>query len=100
MLLTHRPFLQDLDKQLMIDLACQFQIDHLHVVDLPYRLSSWGLEDTENVRLWFDGENLVAWAVLQSPFWGIDYACNAAFNLYQSIGFEVIQDVLVYRKDY
>ncbi|HNM36200.1 MAG TPA: hypothetical protein PKI33_04015 [Anaerolineales bacterium] len=25
---------------------------------------------------------------------------NKVFNLYQSIGFEVIQDVLVYRKDY
>lgn len=51
MIITQRPFLDDQDKQLMIDLACQFQADHLHVVDLPYRLSSWGLDDKENVRL-------------------------------------------------
>lgn len=50
MTITHRSFLQDQDKQLMIDLAGQFQSDHLHVVDLPYRLSSWGLDDKENVR--------------------------------------------------
>ncbi|HNM37406.1 MAG TPA: hypothetical protein PKI33_10090, partial [Anaerolineales bacterium] len=79
MITTHRAFLNDQDKQLMIDLAGQFQSDHLHVVDLPYRLSSWGFDDKENVRLWFDGENLVAWAVLQSPFWAIDYACHADY---------------------
>ena len=80
MTITHRSFLQDQDRQLMIDLAGQFQSDHLHVVDLPYRLSSWGLDDKENVCLWFDGESLVAWAVLQSPFWGIDYACHADYQ--------------------
>lgn len=26
---------------------------NLHVADLPYRLSSWSLDDKENVRLWF-----------------------------------------------
>lgn len=55
MTITHRSFLHEQDKQLMIDLACQFQTDHLHVVDLPYWLSSWGLDDKENIRLWFDG---------------------------------------------
>lgn len=80
MTITQRSFLQEQDKQLMIDLACRFQGSHLHVVDLPYRLSSWALNDKENVRLWFDGDNLVAWAVLQSPFWGIDYACHADYQ--------------------
>jgi len=64
----------------MIDLACRFQESHLHVVDLPYRLSSWALDDSENVRLWLDGEELVAWAVLQSPFWAMDYACHADYQ--------------------
>jgi len=79
MTIAHRSFLHHQDKQLMIDLAGQFQADHLHVVDLPYRLSSWGLDEKENVSLWFDGENLVAWAALQSPFWAIDYACHADY---------------------
>lgn len=61
----------------MADLARQFSENNLHVIDLPYRLSSWALDDPDNVRLWF-GENgqLVAWAVLQTPFWTIDYACH------------------------
>jgi len=56
MSITHRSFLHEQDKQLMIDLADQFPTDHLHVVDLPYRLSSWALDDAENVRLWLDNE--------------------------------------------
>lgn len=80
MAITPRPFFHEQDKQLMIDLAGQFQENHLHVVDLPYRLSSWALDDVENVRLWFDGENLVAWAVLQSPFWAMDYVCHPEYH--------------------
>jgi len=47
------------------------------VANLPYRLSSWALDDPENVRLWsnVDGR-LLAWAVLQSPWWTIDYAIH------------------------
>lgn len=35
MTMTHRSFLHEQDKLSMIDLACQFQADHLHVIDLP-----------------------------------------------------------------
>ena len=80
MTITPRSFLHEQDKQLMVDLACRFQESHLHVVDLPYRLSSWALDDAENVRLWLDGEELVAWAVLQSPFWAMDYVCHADYH--------------------
>ena len=53
--------------------------DHLHAVDLPYRLSSWAFDDPANAGLWFDesGE-LMAWAVLQTPFWTIDFALQPA----------------------
>jgi len=52
--------------------------DNLHIVDLPYRLSSWALDAAYNLGLWEDerGE-LLAWAVLQTPFWAIDYAFRA-----------------------
>lgn len=56
MAITHRPFLHEPDKKLMIDLAGQFQESHLHVVDLPYRLNSWALDGAENIRLWLDNE--------------------------------------------
>lgn len=72
-----RRFSGDRDRHAMVDLAHRFATDHLHIVDLPYRLSSWALEDTENISLWFDDkEQLTAWAVLQTPFWAIDYACD------------------------
>jgi ribosomal protein S18 acetylase RimI-like enzyme len=49
--------------------------ENLHIVDLPYRFSSGSLDDPENTRLWFDHNGLlVAWAVMQPPFWAIDYA--------------------------
>ena len=57
----------------MIALAAGFPDDNLHVVDLPYRLASWALDDPANVALWSDGRGqLAAWAVVQSPFWAID----------------------------
>ena len=51
--------------------------DNVHVVDLPYRLSSWALDHPENVGLWVHVEGeLLAWAVMQTPFWTIDYVCH------------------------
>jgi mycothiol synthase len=77
MKLLQRPFSGEADKYNMSALARQFPADNLHVIDLPYRLSSWGLDDPNNIGLWFDEhEQLTGWAVLQSPFWTIDYVCH------------------------
>ncbi len=74
MKLFQYPFLGEVDKYKMSTLAREFAPVNLHVVDLPYRFSSWALDDPDNIRLWFDGhEQLMGWAVLQSPFWTIDY---------------------------
>lgn len=55
-------------------LSC-FQ-QNLHNIALPYRLSSWALDDSQNAHLWFhpDGD-LAAWAVLNTPFWALDLVC-------------------------
>ncbi len=46
----------------------------LRVADLPYRLCSWALDDPANASLWVDEEGrLTGWAVMQAPFWTIDY---------------------------
>lgn len=46
-------------------LALDFRADNLHVADLPWRFSSWALDDPQNVRLWTDADGrLLAWAVL------------------------------------
>ena len=59
----------------MLALTQKTATENLHVVDLPYRLSSWAFDHPDNIRLWHDdGGKLVAWAVLQTPFWTVDYA--------------------------
>ncbi|NOT06381.1 MAG: hypothetical protein HOP27_17450 [Anaerolineales bacterium] len=83
-----RSFLHESDKYQMSALARQLSGDTLHVIDLAYRLSSWALDDPDNVGLWFDDkQQLVAWAVLQTPWWTIDYVYDSAVgsNLHQEI---------------
>ena len=59
----------------MLELAAASPDRNLHVVDLPYRLCSWALDDPDNVAVWIDARGrLAAWAVLQAPFWTIDVA--------------------------
>ena len=88
MKVIQRPFSNEQDESLMSALARQFPADNLHATDLPYRFSSWALDDPDNVRLWFDDDQqLVAWAMLQTPFWEIDYVFhpNAESDLHQEI---------------
>ena len=61
----------------MIQLARQCQADTLHIIDQPYRLSSWALDDPQNIALWVDeAGHLIAWSVMQTPFWTIDYVIS------------------------
>jgi mycothiol synthase len=83
MTIALRSFSNEQDKCLMSALADQCFENNLHVIDLPYRLSSWALDDPENVGLWFDeNQQLVAWATLQAPFWTIDYVCHPEHELH------------------
>jgi mycothiol synthase len=75
--IEQRAFSGEPDKQAMLALARAFPGDNLHILDLPYRLSSWALDDPDNVGLWVDAQGrLLAWAVLQTPFWTVDCACQ------------------------
>jgi ribosomal protein S18 acetylase RimI-like enzyme len=72
-----RGFSDQADVEAMASLACAFPDVNLHAIDLPYRFSSGALDDPANVVLWTTpaGE-LLAWAVMQAPFWAIDHACH------------------------
>jgi mycothiol synthase len=62
------------DHESMINLAYIDSSINLHWIDLPYRLSSWALDDPENAQLWVNSKDvLIAWAIMQTPFWSIDY---------------------------
>src|SRR5574341_791742 len=75
-------FSGDTDLQRMADLVYRFLNENIHAVDLPYRFSSWSFDYPENIRLWTDENNqLLGWAVLQVPFWTIDYAYHPEFHL-------------------
>jgi ribosomal protein S18 acetylase RimI-like enzyme len=61
----------------LITLAGLDPANNLHVTDLPYRLSSWALDNPLTVQLWRAANGqLLAWAVLQTPFWALDYAIH------------------------
>jgi mycothiol synthase len=73
--MTQRAYQGDSDRQRMAALVHVDSAAHPHVVDLPYRLSSSAFDDPGNICLWEDDRGeLLAWAVLQLPFWTIDYA--------------------------
>jgi ribosomal protein S18 acetylase RimI-like enzyme len=75
--ITGRAFSGGSDLQSMADLVRKFPTGNVHIVDLPYRFSSWSFDYPENIRLWTDENGtLLAWAILQVPLWTIDYACN------------------------
>ena len=83
-----RPYTGEPDLQAMAALANAFPALNLHVADLPYRFSSWALDDPANIALWVDpGGALLGWAILQAPFWTIDAALHpaAAPTLYPQI---------------
>jgi ribosomal protein S18 acetylase RimI-like enzyme len=77
--MARREYSGETDLRTMAGLVHVYAADDLHAVDLPYRLSSWALDFPENIRLWHaeDG-SLLGWAVMQTPFWTIDYAYRPA----------------------
>jgi ribosomal protein S18 acetylase RimI-like enzyme len=78
-MINQRSYSGEHDQVQMIRLALEHQADTMHAIDLPYRLSSWALDDPENVALWVDdGDQLLAWAVMQTPFWSADYVIHPA----------------------
>ncbi|MEO8883799.1 MAG: N-acetyltransferase [Devosia sp.] len=57
----------------VLRLAAADPASHIHLVDLPYRLCSWGLDDSRNVGVWADGDgHMIGFAVVQPPFQTLD----------------------------
>lgn len=74
---TYRSYKDENDKLAIAELARQSTMDHLHSIDLPYRLSSWALDEPHNACLWEDqAGGLIGWAVLQTPFLTLDYVLH------------------------
>lgn len=68
-----------MDRERMLALVRDYPVHQTHVIDLPYRLCSWAFDDNRNIALWEDSDHqLMAWAVLQGPFWAIDLALHPA----------------------
>ena len=81
MKIMERTLSGDADLRQMAELVRKSPTENLHLADLPYRFSSWSFDYPENIRLWTTGQGqLLAWAVLQIPFWTIDYAFHPEFH--------------------
>lgn len=83
-----RAFQPDHDQQAMIALASANPDQHMRSIDLPYRLSSWALDDPANITIWqTDTGQIVGWAALQVPFWMIDLVWHpdAPLSLYRTM---------------
>lgn len=69
MKISFRLYSGSADQPAMLALAQACFTENLHVVDMLYRLSSWALDDPENVGLWVDAHRkLIAWGAMQAPF--------------------------------
>lgn len=76
-----RPFAGENDIQEMMALARQHSSETFHIWDLPYRLSSWAMDDPRNACIWEDDSGrLLGWAVLQTPFWTLDYGLDPTLD--------------------
>jgi len=81
MKITERTFSRYTDPPAMTELVRKFPAENIHVVDLPYRFSSWSFDYPENIHIWSDEKGqLLAWAILQVPFWTIDHAIHPEFQ--------------------
>lgn len=81
MKIKQRAYAGAVDYQQMMALAHAHPADNLHVIDQPYRFSSWAFDEPTNAQLWVDEqEQVVAWVVMQTPFWSIDYACHPSVS--------------------
>jgi ribosomal protein S18 acetylase RimI-like enzyme len=71
-MITKRPFFSATDLIRITDLT--HEVPGPRLLDLPYRLASWSLDDPENVGLWEDASGqLVGFGVLQLPWLALDY---------------------------
>ena len=111
MRIIQRKYLADDDKQKMIDLVQERQAENLHVLDLPFRLSSEALDEPLGCHADFRKYALGRVALcetlrrlqqhnVKNIFVETDKYRNTAFRLYESVGFQVAREVAVYGKDY
>lgn len=86
--LIQRAFQPEHDQPAMLALASSKPDQHMRSIDLPYRLSSWALDDPANIAIWQTATGqIVGWAALQVPFWMIDLVWHpdAPLSLYRTM---------------
>lgn len=77
--MIQRPYSGEADNDRMSALASQCFKENMHTIDLPYRFSSWGMAEPDNIGCWFgEDQQLLGWAVMQKPFWAVDIVCASS----------------------
>ena len=66
---------------------------HIHLVDMPYRLTATWQDQGCELGLWEKDDQMLAWAVFQPAWWNLDYALHPSVR-----GSELEKDVLAWGK--
>lgn len=74
MTITMRPWRDETDLPLIVDLLRSVPPASRHLIDIPWRLSSPALQDERNARVWLDADgNMVGFAAWQIYWAVLDY---------------------------
>src|SRR5829696_7446815 len=73
----YRPWQRAEDTHAIYAMAAHLPDEAIAAAALPYQLSSWALDDPNNLALWTSPDSaLMAFALFQVPFGGLYYAIH------------------------
>lgn len=67
---------------------------HIHLVDMPYRITSTWQEHGCQLGIWERANQIIAWAVFQPPWWNLDFALHSSLQ-----GSEIEQEIFLWGKE-
>lgn len=67
---------------------------HIHLVDMPYRMTSTWQDHGGELGIWERANQVVAWAVFQPAWWNLDFAVHSSLQ-----GTELEQEIFLWGKE-
>ena len=67
---------------------------HIHLVDMPYRITSTWQDYGCEVGIWERGSQVMAWATFQPAWWNLDFAVHSSLQ-----GTEIEQEIFLWGKE-
>jgi mycothiol synthase len=67
---------------------------HIHIVDMPYRITSIWQDHNCEIGIWENASQVVAWAIFQPAWWNLDFAIHPSLR-----GSEIEQEIFTWGKE-